>query len=487
MILALDQGTTSSRSILFDREGNSVVKSQRQFPQHYPHPGWVEHDPEEIWSSQVETIREALSNAQTQPLAIGITNQRETTLIWDRKTGKPIAPAIVWQDRRTASDCEYFEALGLASKIRERTGLPLDAYFSATKIRWLLANVPGARAAAERGELAFGTIDTFLLWRLTEGRVHATDATNASRTLLFDIQTQSWSDDLCEIFDIPKSLLPLVQPSSSYFGETTLFGKSIPIHGVAGDQHAATFGQATFKPGQVKNTYGTGCFLLMLTGDKIVRSTHGLLSTIGWQLNHQPVTYALEGSVFSAGAAVQWLHEELKIAASPQEVEALAQTVPDSDGVVMVPAFTGLGAPHWDPHARGTIVGLTRGSNRAHLCRAALDAIVYQTLDIVRAIEADSKTKLTEMRVDGGGSTSDFLMQLQADVLGIPVVRPTETETTARGVAFLAGLSLGLWGSTEEVGRLWKEQRRFEPRDTVRRADDWHRAIERAKDWERSS
>lgn len=484
MILALDQGTTSSRSILFDRDGNSVAKSQRTFAQHYPLPGWVEHDPEEIWNSQLETIIEVLKISSRPPLAIGITNQRETTLIWERKSGKPIAPAIVWQDRRTAGDCEALAATDDAAWIREKTGLPIDAYFSATKIRWLLANLPGAREAAEQGELAFGTIDTFLLWRLTEGRVHATDVTNASRTLLMDLKTGSWSRELCEVMEVPMALLPEIRPSSASYGETNLFGSSIPIRAMAGDQHAATFGQAGFEPGTAKNTYGTGCFLLLGTGPEIVRSSHGLLSTVAWHIQDRPLNYALEGSVFSAGAAVQWLHEELKIADSPLEVEELAKTVADANGVIMVPAFTGLGAPHWDPHARGTVVGLTRGANRGHLCRAALDAIAFQTADLVRAIEADYGKSLTEIRVDGGGATSDFLMQLQADILGIPVVRPTETETTARGVAFLAGLSIGMWGSLSEVGALWKEERRFEPRELDHDPmESWQRAIERAKGW----
>ena len=486
-ILALDQGTTSSRAILFDHNGNAVQKSQRAFRQIYPKPGWVEHDPVDIWQSQFETAREVIAEFQGDILAIGITNQRETTLIWDRETGAPIYPAIVWQDRRTAIHCEEVASSEHAHRIREATGLPIDPYFSATKIAWILDHVDNARSQANRGRLAIGTVDSYLLWRLTEGQVHATDPTNASRTMLFDLRTGRWSEELCELFGVPMAILPEIRPSSSNFGSTSLFGREIPITGVAGDQHAATYGQACFEANMAKNTYGTGCFLLATTADKIQSSNHGLLSTTAWQLNGQPLQFALEGSIFVAGAAIQWLCDELRIADSPDEVNVLAQSVADTNGVVMVPAFTGLGAPHWDPYARGTILGLTRGSNRNHLCRAVIESIALQTADLVQAMGSDSGVNLTELRVDGGGSQSDFMMQMQADYLGIPVVRPEEIETTARGVAFLAGLAIGFWSNQTEITDLWHEARRFVPAissdEREGKLDRWHRAINHAKGW----
>ena len=480
-VLALDQGTTSSRAILFDSRGVAVRKAQQPFRQSFPQPGWVEHDPEEIWQTQMQTAREAIRGHEHEVAAIGITNQRETTILWDRRTGEPIAPAIVWQDRRTAAHCEELVIQQKSEFIRSRTGLEIDAYFSATKIAWLLSHV------RDREHLAFGTIDTFLLWRLTSGRVHATDVTNASRTMLFDLTTGGWSPELCDLFGIPVSILPEIRPSSSAFGHTDLLGPEIPITGIAGDQHAATFGQACFHPGMAKNTYGTGCFLLANTGDQPHNSANRLLTTTAWRLADQSTQFAIEGSVFIAGALIQWLCEEMQIASSPAEAERLAQSVETSSGVVIVPAFTGLGAPHWDPHARGTILGLTRGTNRAHVCRAAFEAIALQTCDLVRSMEADFGEPLRELRVDGGGAGSDFLMQLQADLLGIPVVRPDEIETTARGAAFLAGLSVGLWNSTAEIEALWTEDRRFEPampdRDQEALFTQWERALERSRSW----
>lgn len=481
-ILALDQGTTSTRAILFDAMGNAIKKAQRPLAQHYPQPGWVEHDPAEIWEAQLGTMREAGSGREREIRAIGITNQRESTVIWDRRTGQPVGPVIVWQDRRTAALCDALREQGHAPFIRESTGLELDPYFSATKIAWVLSQ------GHDPSNLAFGTVDTFLLWQLTEGYVHATDVTNASRTMLFDLRTGAWSPELCELFGVPMSMLPAIRPSSSIFGMTTLFGGLVPIAAMAGDQHAATFGQACFEPGMAKNTYGTGCFLLANTGTELKYSTHGLLTTTAWKLKDEPTQFALEGSIFVAGAVIQWLCEELQIAESPEAAEVLAQSVASSDGVVIVPAFTGLGAPHWDPYARGTICGLTRGSGRAQICRAAFESIALQTLDLVTAMGADGGVVLTELRVDGGGAGSDYLMQLQADLLGIPVVRPNELETTARGVAFLAGLSTGFWTGLDEIAELCREQRRFEPRMSLDERDamvaTWNRAVTRAKDWE---
>jgi glycerol kinase len=449
MILALDQGTTSSRAILFDDAGEIRALSQKEFRQFYPQPGWVEHDPMEIWRTQYETARHAIGNEQVD--AIGITNQRETTVVWDRSTGEPIHPAIVWQDRRTAAECDLLKTGGRAHWIAGKTGLIPDAYFSATKLRWLLDHVPGARAKAERGELAFGTIDTWLVWKLTEGARHVTDPTNASRTLLFDLHRRAWDDELLELFNIPRSVLPEILPSSADFGETSLFGKSIPIRGVAGDQQAALYGQQCLSPGMAKNTYGTGCFLLMHTGENPVRSQNQLLTTAAIGLNDSPA-YALEGSVFIAGAAIGWLRDGLKIIHTPEEIEPLARSVPDTGGVYFVPAFAGLGAPHWDPHARGMISGLTRGTTAGHLARATLEAIAYQTADVLHAMEKDSGIVLTELRADGGAARCDFLLQFQADILGVPVVRPHITETTALGAARLAGLPAGTW----------KAERRFE-------------------------
>lgn len=452
-LLSLDQGTTSSRALLFNDRGVSVKKSQKPFTQYFRQPGWVEHDPQEIWQTQIDCAREAIAGYEAETVAIGIANQRETTVVWNRSTGLPIAPAIVWQDRRTATNCQKLIESGHAEFVRERTGLPIDPYFSATKIAWLLDHIEGARAEAEAGKLAFGTVDTFLLWKLTEGKAHATDPTNASRTLLFDLRSGAWSSDLCELFGIPMEMLPEIRPSSGTFGISPRFGREIPILGVAGDQQAATFGQACFNLGSAKNTYGTGCFLLINTGHEIRPSRHGMLTTAGWKIGESPMHFAMEGSVFMAGASLQWLCEELKIAEDADEVELLARSVSDSGGVVMVPAFAGLGAPHWDSSARGTILGLTRGSGRAEICRAAMDSIVLQTYDLVRAMEEDLGRTVYELRVDGGGAKSDFLMQLQADMLDIPVVRPAETETTSRGAAFWPVLRPGF-------GRI---QRRFRP------------------------
>ncbi len=464
-ILALDQGTTSSRAILFDGAGSIIGVKQQPFQQLFPRPGWVEHDPELIWESQLQTAQQviAANQAANQVAAIGITNQRETAIIWDRKTGEPIYNAIVWQCRRTADICERLKAEGYDQVLQEKTGLITDPYFSGTKVMWLLENVPGARERAERGELAFGTIDTFLLWRLTEGRVHATDVSNASRTLLFNIHTHQWDDEILEHLHIPRSLLPNVQPSSSIFGETTLFGGAIPIGGMAGDQQAATFGQVCVKAGMAKNTYGTGCFLLMNTGNKAVTSKNRLLTTIAWQLGDAPVQYVLEGSVFIAGAAVQWLREGIKLIDDAAEAEPLASSVPDTGGVYMVPAFVGLGAPYWNPEARGAIVGLTRGSERAHIVRAALESIAYQTRDVAEAMRADSGITLQNLRVDGGVVRNNFLMQFQADMLGVPVQRPVITETTALGAAYLAGLSTGFVQSIDQLMSHWKVDREFEP------------------------
>jgi glycerol kinase len=488
-VLALDQGTSSSRAIVFDHSGNAVASAQQEFRQIYPQPGWVEHDPEEIWQTQLSTAQEALRQAKAGPqnvAAIGITNQRETTIIWDRD-GRPIANAIVWQDRRTAAICEELRSRGLEPLFRERTGLLLDPYFSGTKVKWLLDNVPGARLRAENGELLFGTVDSWLLYRLTG--VHATDYTNASRTLLYNIFELRWDDDLLRELDVPSSLLPSVQASSGVFGETKAFGGSIPVTGVGGDQQAALFGQAAFAPGMAKNTYGTGAFLLMNIGDRRV-SSHSLLTTIAWGLSSRgadEVTYALEGSIFIAGAAVQWLRDELGLIANAADSEALAASVPDSNGVYVVPAFVGLAAPHWDPHARGAILGLTRGTNRAHIVRATLESIAFQVRDVIEAIEADSGVTLSELRVDGGAAANDLLLQIQADVLGRDVVRPSVLETTALGAAYLAGLAVGFWANSDEVSRNWRVDKRFTPQMQADQREElyagWKRAVERAKGW----
>ncbi len=488
-ILALDQGTTSSRAILFDHSGNVVRIAQREFTQHYPQPGWVEHDAEEIWETQLAVAREVIGDNADEIAAIGITNQRETTVIWDRQTGKPIHRAIVWQDRRTAALCDTLKAEGFDRTIRDHTGLVTDAYFSGTKVAWLLDHVPQARERAAAGELAFGTIDCFLMWRLTGGRAHVTDVSNAARTLLYNIHSGAWSDEILQRLNIPRALLPEVKPSSAVYGETdaALFGRTIPIAGAAGDQQAATFGQAAYEVGMAKNTYGTGCFMLMNTGDKAVASGNNLLTTIAWQLGDGAVQYALEGSVFIAGAAVQWLRDELKLIQNAAETEAIATSIGDTGGVYVVPAFVGLGAPYWDQYARGTIVGLTRGSGRAHLVRATLESIAYQTRDVVEAMKADSGLDLPALRVDGGAVANNFLMQFQADILGVPVQRPAVTETTALGAAYLAGLAVGFWQSQGEIATQWRVEKTFEPQmsDGEREAlyNGWKRAVERAREW----
>jgi glycerol kinase len=488
-ILALDQGTTSSRAILFDHQGHICGSAAMEFPQHFPQPGWVEHDPNEIWNSQLTVARKVLLDNHidsNQVLAIGIANQRETTVVWDRKTGEPIAPAIVWQDRRTADTCEALRAEGKARKITDITGLELDAYFSATKLKWLLDHVPGARERARNGALAFGTIDSWLVYKLT-GQ-HVTDVSNAARTMLFNIHLMRWDHDLLHLFDIPEQMLPQVVSSSEEVGNTkaSLFGAAIPVAGIAGDQQAATFGQACHKPGMVKNTYGTGCFMLMHLGRHPVASHNRLLTTVGWRIDGE-TDYLLEGSVFMGGATVQWLRDGLGIIGKSSDVEALAASVPDSGGVFMVPAFVGLGAPHWDPYARGSLTGLTRGSNRAHIARAALEAIAYQSAELMTAMQKDASLPPTEVRADGGAARNDLLMQFQADLLGVPVVRPQVTETTALGAAYLAGLAVGFWDSQEEIAAQWASERRFEP---VMGADQraallaqWGRAVERSKAW----
>ncbi|MBI1256639.1 MAG: glycerol kinase GlpK [Chloroflexi bacterium] len=487
-ILALDQGTTSSRAILFDRAGQIVQSAQQEFPQIYPQPGWVEHNPEAIWNSQLSVAQQAMQGIDpAQIAAIGLTNQRETTLIWDRATGQPIANAIVWQCRRSAALCEELKREGFDARIKAITGLVTDAYFSGTKVAWLLDNVPGARERAERGELAFGTVDSFLIWRLTGGKLHITDVSNASRTMLYDIHRGEWSDEILQRLNIPRSILPTVKPSSEIYGETHLLGGSIAIAGMAGDQQAATFGQACYQPGLAKQTYGTGCFMLMNTGEAAVASKHNLLTTIGWQIEGKDTQYALEGSVFIAGAAIQWLRDELGLIQSAAESETVATSIPDTSGVYVVPAFVGLGAPYWDAFARGTIVGLTRGSGRAQIVRATLESVAYQTRDVVDAMRADSGLRLKALRVDGGMVRNDFLMQFQADVLGVPVERPAVTETTALGAAYLAGLATNFWHSQEEIARQWRVERTFEPKMSAEQRDSlyagWQRAVERAKGW----
>lgn len=493
-LLALDQGTSSSRSIVFDEHGRIRAMAQREFRQHYPRPGWVEHDPMEIWSSQLETAREALQRAGLQAgdiRSIGITNQRETTLVWDRRSGRPIHPAIVWQDRRAEPLCAQLREAGHGDWVRERTGLVIDAYFSATKIRWLLDQVPGARAAAERGELAFGTVDSWLLWQLTGGRVHATDVSNAARTLLLDVRTQRWDAELLALFDIPASLLPEVRPSSHVFGETLpeLLGASVPVGGMAGDQQSALFGQACLSPGQAKNTYGTGCFMLMHAGERFRASENGLVTTSACRTGGaRTPEFALEGSVFIGGAVVQWLRDGLRAIESSHEVQALASSVPDAGGVLMVPAFTGLGAPYWDADARGTIVGLTRGTTMAHIARAALESIAFQSAALLQAMSRDAVAAggepVSELRVDGGACVNDLLMQFQADLLGIPVLRPKVIETTALGAAFLAGLSAGVWRDPAELAALWQAERVFHPTLPRERAEErmaqWERAVRQA-------
>jgi glycerol kinase len=491
IILALDQGTSSSRAILFDRAGTIVDQRSRELTQHYPRPGWVEHDPEEIWESQLEVARQVLAKRDlsgSDVAALGIANQRETTIVWERATGKPIYNAIVWQDRRTAELCDRLRAAGWKEEVRRRTGLVIDPYFSATKIRWILDKVEGANARARRGELLFGTVDSFLIYRLTGGKLHVTDYSNASRTMLYNIHTLDWDDDLLKELGIPRSMLPELKPSSGLIGESLpeLFKSPIPIAGCAGDQQAAMFGQGCFREGMVKNTYGTGNFMLMNTGSRVVQSTSGLVPTVAWGVAGT-VTYALEGSAFVTGAAVQWLRDGLQIIASADETEVLATSVPDTGGVFFVPAFAGLGAPHWDASARGAIVGLTGGATRAHIVRAALEAAAYQSVDLLDAMRRDSGLNISDIRVDGGMVENDFLMQFQADVAGATVRRPAIRQMTALGAAYLAGLGAGYWGSQDELGRLRPADRIFEPRmDPARRSallDGWRRAVDRSRNW----
>ncbi len=489
-ILSLDAGTTSSRAILFNHDSEIVSVAQKEFTQIYPKAGWVEHDAMEIWATQSGVVTEAMSKigATAEDIAaIGITNQRETTVVWDRKTGEPIYNAIVWQCRRTASFCDELKARGLEDYVRENTGLVIDAYFSGTKINWILNNVPGARERAEKGELAFGTIDTWLIWKLTDGKVHVTDYSNASRTMAFNIKTLKWDEKMLKELDIPASMLPEVRPSSAVYGTTTLYGTEIPIAGAAGDQQAALFGQACFEPGMAKNTYGTGCFMLMNTGDKPVKSNSGLVTTIAWGLDGE-VDYALEGSIFVAGAAIQWLRDEVRLVDSSPDSEFYCNKVADTNGVYMVPAFVGLGAPHWDMYARGAILGLTRGANKSHLIRATVESLAYQTKDVLDAMEKDSNIKLAALKVDGGACANDFLMQFQADILGVPVDRPSIVETTAMGAAYLAGLAVKFWDGKADVTAAWKLDRSFNPAmDADVRAKlyaGWLKAVECSKGWE---
>ena len=489
-ILALDQGTTSSRAILFDHAGSIVAVAQKEFPQIFPKPGWVEHNPVDIWATQAGVAAEVLQKANLTAAdiaAIGITNQRETTVVWDRATGLPICNAIVWQDRRTAGICDALKKRKLDRVIRRKTGLVVDAYFSATKVQWILEHVKGARARAKRGELAFGTVDSWLVWNLTGGTVHVTDASNASRTMLYNIVKGDWDDELLKIFGVPRSMLPEVRSSSEVYGHTTLFGASIPIAGMAGDQQAALFGQVCTAPGMVKNTYGTGCFMLMNTGTKPIVSKNNLLTTVAWRIGKR-TDYALEGSIFIAGAVVQWLRDGLGIIRSSADVEALAASVPDTHGVYLVPAFAGLGAPHWDQYARGTMVGITRGTTSAHIARAALEGIALQVMDVLKAMEADSGITLKELRVDGGACANNLLMQLQADLLNCPVVRPVVAETTALGAAYLAGLAVGYWKNQADIARQWQVDRRFKPAmkaaARAKMATGWKKALGRAKAWE---
>lgn len=489
-ILALDQGTTSSRAIIFDRAGQIISVGQKEFNQIYPKSGWVEHDPREIWSSQIAVVAEALVKADIKSAdiaAIGITNQRETTIVWDRETGRPVHNAIVWQDRRTASYCDELKAKGYDEKIKEKTGLLIDSYFSATKIRWILNNVEGAKKKAEEGNLLFGTVDTWLIYNLTDKEKHVTDVTNASRTMLFNINNMQWDEELLALFEIPKSMLPEVKTSSEVYGETAgkILTDKIPIAGIAGDQQAALFGQLCINPGMVKNTYGTGCFMLMNIGNKPIVSKNKLVTTVAWQIGKE-VTYALEGSIFIAGAIVQWLRDGLGIIKSSEEVEALANKVTDTDGVYLVPAFAGLGAPHWDSYARGTIVGLTRGSNASHIARAALEGIAFQTVDILKAMEADAGKEIKELRVDGGATNNNLLMQFQSDILQAKVVRPKITETTAIGAAYLAGLAVGYWKDMDDLKDQWQIDRTFDPdskMDVKKHLKNWHHAVEAARAW----
>ncbi|WP_286757352.1 glycerol kinase GlpK [Roseivirga sp. UBA838] len=488
-IITIDAGTTSERAILFNKRGQIVSTSQREFQQFYPKPGWVEHSPLEIWETQKFTINDVLEKqgVSAQDIAaIGITNQRETTLVWDRKTGKSIYKAIVWQDRRTAGYCEELKAAGHAEIIQQKTGLLIDAYFSASKIRWILDQVEGARERAENGELAFGTVDSWLLWKLTNGKVHATDVSNASRTMLFDIHNLTWDDELLDLFDIPKAMLPEVKQSSGLYGHTAKehFGAEIPIAGIAGDQQSALFGQMCTEPGMVKNTYGTGCFLVMNTGKKAITSKHKLLTTIAWQVNGE-VSYALEGSIFIGGAIVQWLRDNVHFVESSAEIESLARSVEDNGGVYFVPGFVGLGAPHWDQYSTGLMIGLTRGTQKGHIARAALEALALQSMEVITTMALDSGIDLKELRVDGGASANDLLMQIQSDVTGLDIVRPEIVETTAQGVAFLAGLAVGFWENMDEIRAIWKADKHFSPsgKDVEKLKHNWARAVERAKAW----
>jgi glycerol kinase len=490
-ILALDQGTTSSRAIIFDKKGSIISTAQKEFKQIYPKAGWVEHDGNEIWSTQAGVAAEAIAKSGlngNNMAAIGITNQRETTLIWDRKTGKPVYNAIVWQDRRTSDFCDKLKKDGLTETFRDKTGLILDSYFSATKIKWILDNIDGVRKRAENGELAFGTMDSWLIWNFTRGELHITDVTNASRTMLYNIHDGEWDQDILEILDIPESLLPDVKPSSEMYGrtKTTIFASKVPIAGIAGDQQAALFGQRCIKSGMVKNTYGTGCFMVMNTGEKPIESKNNLLTTIAWEVNGK-VEYALEGSIFIAGAVVQWLRDELGIIRNSSDVEALAKSVPDNDGVYLVPAFAGLGAPHWNQHARGTIVGLSRGSNAGHIARAALEGIAYQAMDVLNAMQADSGIDIRELRVDGGAAANNLLMQFQSDILQAPVIRPKVLETTALGAAYLAGLAVGYWADHDEINEQWQEDRQFTPEMEEKHSkvliNGWNRALNAANEW----
>jgi glycerol kinase len=492
VVLALDQGTTSSRAIVFNKQGKIQGIAQKEFEQHFPRPGWVEHDPAEIWSSQISVAAEAMSRAGLRAkdvAAIGITNQRETAVVWDRASGEPIFNAIVWQDRRTAGLCDQLRKSGHEDTFRSKTGLVIDSYFSGTKVRWILDNVEGARQRAEAGELAFGTIDSWLVWNLTGGEVHMTDVTNASRTLLYNIHTGQWDDELLDILNVPRSMLPDVRSSSEVYASTNreLFATEIPIAGIAGDQQAALFGQRCTEPGMVKNTYGTGCFMLLHTGQEAVPSKNNLVTTIAWQIGDQPVEYALEGSVFIAGAVVQWLRDGLQIIRSAPEVETLARSVEDNGGIYMVPAFAGLGAPHWDSYARGAIVGITRGVTAGHFARAALEGIAFQVADVLEAMERDAGIEIKELRVDGGAAENDLLMQFQSDILGAPTIRPQVLETTALGAAYLAGLAVGYWESQEEITEQWHVDARFEPQigdDEIRKLRArWSRALDRARGW----
>lgn len=489
-IIALDQGTTSSRAILFNKAGDIVNIAQKEFQQYYPKSGWVEHDPQEIWSSQLGVFTEVLAKSKTKLESIkgiGITNQRETTVVWNRQTGEPVYKAIVWQDRRTADYCQELIDKGHLKTVQEKTGLLIDSYFSATKIKWILDQVEGARELAERGELAFGTIDSWLIWNLTDGKQHVTDVTNASRSMLYNINTLKWDQELLDLFKIPASMLPEVKSSSEVYGETSseVGARPIPIAGIAGDQQAALFGQMCLEKGMAKNTYGTGCFLLMNVGDKPVQSKNKLVTTIGWQIGEK-VTYALEGSIFIGGAVVQWLRDELKIIKKSSDIEALARSVKDTDGVYLVPAFAGLGAPHWNANARGTIFGISRGTTDAHIARAALESIAYQTYDILKAMEADSNTEIKELRVDGGATENQFLLQFQANILQATVVKPQITETTAMGAAFLAGLAVGFWEDVSEIQALWQEDQRIQADPAVvpqTALKQWKRAVEAVIHW----